>query len=240
MTGLKSGFSAGFSQILSNLLRPATDFLYPPVCLGCEKRISAKRFVCDNCLADELEPLPPRIEASVSGVLLPSNMIFQDALWVFHKKQLVQQLLHAIKYQGLPDLAVEMGELLGKRLGGNGTMSRNTILVPVPLHPARLRSRGYNQAEEIARGVQRVTGWPIAGNDVFKRIRNTRTQTGFTMEKRQENIASAFLLTYSGQPYETALIIDDVFTTGATVFEIARVLVPLLATQTAVATVALA
>jgi ComF family protein len=161
-------------------------------------------------------------------------------MWQFHKKQLVQELLHQIKYGGQPRLAVELGEILASRLVKSVEIPDLVVLVPVPLHPKRLKKRGYNQAERIAAGVAKVTGWPVLPDKALIRTKNTRTQTGFSLDMRQKNIAQAFELRYQGSQYELAIVIDDVFTTGATVFELCRHLTPALSKHTAVATLALA
>jgi predicted amidophosphoribosyltransferase len=181
----KSGFSSFFDRLVRAVTNPIVNLVYPRVCLGCGSRTPDDAFVCENCRIDELEPLPLRKSDSVSGVLLPQGMLFQDAVWQFHKKQLVQELIHQIKYGGQPGLAVELGEILASRLLQSVEIPNSVVLVPVPLHPKRLKKRGYNQAERIAAGVAKVTGWPVLPDTAVIRTKNTRTQTGFSLDMRQ-------------------------------------------------------
>ncbi len=227
-------------KIYSAALKLIAEWFYPPVCMGCSTGYYPDSFLCENCLRDELESLPPRMEASISQTVLPDGILFQDAVWAFHKNQLVQELLHAVKYGGMANLAVELGRKLGDRLKTDTSLPSDVILVPVPLHPNRRRKRGYNQAEEIAKGISERTGWEILPEGNLKRVKNTKTQTGFSMEKRQMNISQAFEFTPTGKTYQLAIIVDDVFTTGATVFELHKSIYPNLARKSAIATLAIA
>jgi ComF family protein len=86
----------------------------------------------------------------------------------------------------------------------------------VPLEPARLRSRGYNQAELLARVVARRLGLPLLPARAFRRVRATATQAGLTRPQRRENVRGAFEAQASAVKDRTILLIDDVMTTGAT------------------------
>lgn len=96
------------------------------------------------------------------------------------------------------------------------------FIVPIPLHPARLRERGFNQALEIARRVSKKTGIALLPN-VCKRVKNTASQTGLPWKERQKNIRSAFACEMDLTGKHIA-VLDDVMTTGATLNELARLL----------------
>jgi predicted amidophosphoribosyltransferase len=84
-----------------------------------------------------------------------------------------------------------------------------------------MRTRGYNQAEAIARGVAHATGGEVVGPEVIIRTRHTRTQTGFSLDQRRKNLDGAFLCTDPERLRgRDLLLVDDVFTTGATLFEL--------------------
>ncbi len=102
------------------------------------------------------------------------------------------------------------------------TLPRADRIIPVPLHPARLRERGFNQSLEIARWLSRYTGTPCTSRGA-RRTRNTAPQTGLSVEDRTANSRGAFAceLDLCG---ETVAVLDDVMTTGATVNELAKVL----------------
>jgi len=102
--------------------------------------------------------------------------------------------------------------------------SRNfDVIVPVPLHPARRRERGFNQAELLARSLSRLTGLPVML--VLERVRYTTTQTAFDRTERMENLRNAFRLRPARNVRGSrVLLVDDVLTTGSTLSECARVL----------------
>jgi predicted amidophosphoribosyltransferase len=103
---------------------------------------------------------------------------------------------------------------------------KKIIVVPIPLHPEKLKTRGFNQAELIARGFCRVTGYSLQ-NSGLVRVKNTQPMFGLNSQERQENIQSAFALGkqfHSRFPQTPVLLIDDIYTTGVTAKEAATVL----------------
>jgi ComF family protein len=102
----------------------------------------------------------------------------------------------------------------------------NVVFVPIPLHKAKLRKRGYNQAELLARGLGRKFGIRVV--DCLERVKSTKTQVGFSQKERAENIKGAFAVKQRYQPslkaFEQIILIDDVLTSGATLKEAAKVL----------------
>jgi ComF family protein len=130
-----------------------------------------------------------------------------------------QQAVHALKYGGLPriadDLATAMLDLRPRTDGPSA-------LIPIPLASKRLRERGYNQSEVLARALARKWRIPVLP-DLLVRTRETPTQTALTPETRLANVAGAFV---AAKPPASAvlIVIDDVFTTGATLAETARAL----------------
>lgn len=134
--------------------------------------------------------------------------------------------IHLLKYSGAERIADRFGFFMAKEIVADEELSTSDMIVPVPLHPARKRERGYNQSELIAGkiGVElRIRNeWHL-----LERIRQTQTQTLFDAEGRKKNIAGAFSM---GKHLKVAvkgkniLLIDDVITTGSTIRECARVL----------------
>lgn len=164
---------------------------------------------------------------STSDVILPESVYQQYALWNFDKGGALQDLLHALKYDGLAAVGEEVGTLLGRRLMDHYLSDyvwppEDYVLLPVPLHSLKLRMRGYNQARQIALGIERSTGIKIIEEDAVRRVRNTKSQTGFSVDKRMENIQGAFEIKVAHFiTGKVVIIVDDVFTTGATTFELA-------------------
>jgi ComF family protein len=127
----------------------------------------------------------------------------------------LREIIHALKYQGRRSTAPRLAALM--RQHGTGVLSGADCVVPVPLHRARERERGFNQAEDLARGL----GLPVAC--VLRRNRQTRPQVDLTATDRRENVADAFAVS-SAAPGPVVVLVDDVTTTGATLEACARVL----------------
>lgn len=134
----------------------------------------------------------------------------------YRKGSDVRNLLYKVKYKGYEELGVKMGRLIAAELSECGFFGGMDVIVPVPLHPDRLKLRGYNQSELIARGISEITGIPVDASSVL-RIRPTETQTHKSVHERWENVNGIFCL-HSPERFagKHVLIIDDVLTTGAT------------------------
>ena len=127
--------------------------------------------------------------------------------------------VHALKYGGLPRIADDLAAAMsGTRPLSDGP----SALVPIPLAPKRLRERGYNQSEMLARALARQWRIPVLV-DLLVRTRETPTQTTLTPETRLANVAGAFTAGTAFR-WATLVLVDDVFTTGATLAEAARAL----------------
>ena len=213
---------------LKRLKEGILEVLFPKVCTVCGLKLSNhENFVCNLCLNEKFEEAYRPGKRTTSDIMLPEGICLQHALWTFDKGGYLQELLHQLKYNRLIGVGEDIGRQLGKSLLKNPlftetTKSRKALLLPVPLHPNKRRMRGYNQAFHIAKGVKEVIKLHILKKESVIRIKNTRTQTGFSLEKRRKNIEGAFKVVHP-KMIENAVIvvIDDVFTTGATTFELA-------------------
>ncbi len=227
-----------------NVMSVLESVFFPRICLLCGVVVPEKgRLLCPFCLKETFEDPNPYHFSSCNGIILPENIEFQDALWEFDKGGKLQELLHALKYGGLSRLGKEIGFMLGQRLLEHPIFVhrdiKRYILVPVPLHPLKLRQRGYNQARAISEGVSQKTGIDVINYCNVMRSRFTPSQTGFTLNKRIENVRNAFKVTERQAVYgRKIIIIDDVFTTGATSFELASVCTEAGAASVAILTVA--
>lgn len=156
-----------------------------------------------------------------------------SASLAFEPSNVVAELLHKIKYERGQHLAVTWGRMLGREHAGYGFFDHADALVPIPLHPIREATRGYNQSLRLAEGISAVTGVPI--HPVAIRTRDTVTQTSLNGSERLQNVAGAFALSPEGREQLRQLaarcpddrpvhvvIIDDVITTGATSINCAR------------------
>jgi len=135
-----------------------------------------------------------------------------------------RQAVHSLKYGGLPRIADDLAlAMLPIRPPADGPL----VLIPIPLARKRLRERGYNQSEVLARALARQWRIPVVV-DVLVRTRETPTQTALTPDTRLANVRAAFAVANVQCPmingHWTLIIVDDVFTTGATLAEAARTL----------------
>ncbi len=142
----------------------------------------------------------------------------------YHKEGKYRNILHALKYRKGEEIGVVMGRIMAAELSRSGFFEGVDYIVPIPLHPAKQRKRGYNQSERIAEGVSHVTGIPVDCTSVVRR-KNTLSQTSKTRQQRQENMRDAFrLLQPERFKGKHILLLDDVFTTGATIGSCAEAL----------------
>ena len=216
------------------------DFLYPPACHLCQAPLTHGRYLCPSC-RDAL----PRVTAPLcqqcglpadgnipDGFTCPNcedqNFAFDFARAAFRARDGARELVHAFKYRRRIHLHRELGALAAEALDDPRITARDGwILVPVPLHWQRRQWRWFNQAEEIAAAMARLHNLPITR--ALHRSRATPQQILLTREQRLRNLKNAFRLTrherkhriLDGRP---VLLVDDVFTTGSTAHECAKVL----------------
>jgi ComF family protein len=158
-----------------------------------------------------------REEGSVDGLI---------STYSFHEEGRIQTLIHKLKYEGATSLGIELGRRVGPAVQSVLATSSVAGLVPVPLHPTKLRERGYNQSVYICKGISQVTGLRIYSL-LLERVKPTQSQTQLNVEERRANVRDAFAASreyrelISGQ---TFILVDDVITTGATVAACAQVL----------------
>jgi len=186
------------------------------VCPVCRHRWRAVRPPwCKRCGQPEPHFGPCRLCAEWPAALT----VVRSAVWLTDG---AREAVHALKYRGLPRIA---DDLAAAMVGVALPTDEASVLVPIPLAPKRLRERGYNQSEALARALSRL--WRIPVVDVLVRSRETATQTALTPETRLANVAGAFTpgRRLGVNPPATSLVlVDDVFTTGATLAEAARAL----------------
>ncbi len=220
---------------MSKLLHIANGFkrvVFPNVCVCCgREHTEQQRQICSFCLSNRFEDGNPQNNKVSSDSLLPDGIVVQHALWKFDKGGDLQNLLHQLKYERLTTVGRDLGRALGRRVQKHPAIvdlldDHQSVIVPVPLHYLKYRYRGFNQAFELAQGFQEI--WediPICDIDDIIRRKNTRTQTGFSLEKRLKNMQEAFRVKNKTLiKNRLCVIIDDVFTTGATTFELADTL----------------
>ena len=181
-----------------------------PECVACggllERPTSGP--VCAGCWRSLVEaPSPPAVCLGGKVGLAGAIGEYDGAL---------RATIHALKYEGRRSLAWRLSALMRDR--GVGVLTGADAVVPVPLHPSRRRSRGFNQAHDLARHL----GLPVC--DVLTRTRATSTQTDLPAEERRRNVRDAFALRCRVSLPGIVVLVDDVCTTGATLDACAGVL----------------
>ncbi len=209
------------------MLESFLSLLYPKICVHCKSSlVKGENNLCSTCL----EALPINEKLNDFQELrhdIFSSFLFKNLFYFlkFYKSGIAQSLLHQIKYEGNTDLAIELGNWYGNELAKKGYKNIFNLVVPVPLHKKKLRKRGYNQSEFIAKGLVNVLGSDMDQNFLL-RIINNPTQTHKNRIERMENVNNIFKLSSHRHSCDSKiLLVDDVITTGATLESCARVLI---------------
>ena len=221
--------------MLSKLARSALDLVFPIHCAGCGREGG---ILCDECVdgLDKLTQPYCRICAApgVAGVCrwcLQYPPGFDSLRSPYRFEGPVRDAIHALKYRGVKAAADSLGGLMARHLElrasspwqGSRWPSRVDALIPVPMHPRRLHSRGYNQSALLAREIGKALDLPVM-EDHLVRTRNSRPQVeAESQQERRNNVAGNFECRADITGL-TALLIDDVATTGSTLSECAHAL----------------
>jgi competence protein ComFC len=189
-------------SLMRRWLRAGIQLVFPPRCAGCGR---VDEFWCARCqveidaipLATHVEPCSPLVAVAFTGTHTGK---LQEAQW-------------ALKYDNMPEIAEPLGQRLAERfLMLNWTID---MIVPVPMHAARLRERGYNQAQLLGEYAARQLTIPCIA-EAIRRLRQTQSQVTLNAQERLANMQDAFEANPQLVTDQTILLIDDVYTTGAT------------------------
>ncbi len=196
------------------LLKDFIELIYPPLCpcCGMEERMNNGLF-CLYCYHN----LPFTTTNGVEHALVGKDEMLENvtSLFYYDGSGLVKEILQEIKYKNNRKLAYNLGRVLGKSILKQIGESK-TIIIPVPLHTKKLRQRGYNQAEEIGRGIQAVVDLPL--RNVLRRKTHHISATRVGKEQRMSRLMNAYGIKKEiGEDIHQVVIVDDVITTGATI-----------------------
>lgn len=225
-------------SVLANLnsLGAIASLFYPPVCTICSANVASREYLCEECEAKITRIVPPfcakcsePFEGAITGPFTCANcahrtIYFDAAVSAYRSRGIVRRIILDFKYGRRLYLRHLVARWLFAALDDDRLrQKRFDVIIPVPLHPARERERGFNQAAllaELASAQMSLQTRPL-----LERTRYTTTQTAFDRAERMENLHGAFRLRKSADVRKLrVLLIDDVLTTGSTLSECARVL----------------
>ena len=230
---------SGIDQPLGAIRRAGDALLslfYPPHCAGCGASTESGIHVCTGC-ADKVTRIEPPFcrvcsqpfDGAITDEFTCSNCAerefhFDCAVTRCMSKGVVRDFIHRFKYDREFYLRHALAEWAAEALDDPRLLARPfDFLIPVPLHSARQREREFNQAEAIAHLLGKRAGVPVYR--ALKRVRFTTTQTRLDRHERMENLRGAFRVRHPARVLSRhLLLVDDVFTTGSTADECARVL----------------
>jgi competence protein ComFC len=212
------------------------SLFYPANCELCGEAVAEDEYLCAGCQGQALKIVPPFCEkcsepffGAIDQEFTCANcahrrLDFDAAVSAYRSRGIVRLAILRFKYRGDLHLRHPIGRWLLEAMKDSRVGHRIfDIIISVPLHPARLRERGFNQAELLAQILSAETSIPVYL--ALERIRYTTTQTAFDRVERMENLRGAFRLRKNNVVRNSrVLLVDDILTTGSTLSECARVL----------------
>lgn len=204
---------------IKSILVPLLDLVYPNLCISCDEEDPVQNSCfCVDCL-DELpfahlhDQRDNIVEKFFWGRLIVEK---GTALFYFHKGEMVQEMIHRLKYKNQAFIGTSLGIEFGNQLLWSHFMEDIDLIIPIPIHNSKKKKRHYNQSALIAKSMSKVTGVPWSDKLIAK-IKKTTSQTDKTRDGRIENLQGSFEAVDSKSlEGKHILIIDDILTTGAT------------------------
>lgn len=219
-------------------LKPVINFIFPPVCSICKTHFISEEEtgICPHCLSEVKyigsplcilcgKPFYSEVLTDhLCGDCITGERYFSKARAVGYYDGVLRKAIHLFKYKLKIYLSLTLGNIMSYQMQYLLKGDTYHSIIPVPLHPKRLRERGFNQALFLARSVSRKYEIPL-DRDSLTRDRWTKPQVGLSERERKNNVKNAFyLLNNSKVKDKDILLVDDVYTSGNTAEECSRVL----------------
>lgn len=208
------------------------DFLFPKRCVACKKQGS---YICSDCfsrISFNAKPICPICNRpSINGLTHPKCAKKYSLNGVFYAvvlNKITKKIIYAIKYPPfLKDLIPDITDLFYESISQNESfyaiLKKKPILIPIPLSDEKLRQRGYNQAELLAKALAEKLNLPVL--NLLQRTKNTQPQFGLSKIERGKNMKNAFEINKKTlNSTKIAFLIDDIMTTGSTLIEAGKIL----------------
>lgn len=220
-------------SILSICWHAVLEVLFPSCCAACgQKLMQEEQAVCSSCIASIVRTEHAYLPNNGIDMLLAERMKSErhkihyehGAAFAYYNRergQGLRQLIERGKFGNQPNPRIFdiLGRIAASEYTGSVLLEDIDLLVPVPLHPRRLRERGFNQAEYICKGIHDITKIPI-DTEHLMRVRNNPHQSRSMLDKREENVKNLFAIRYPEEwKGKHILLVDDVITSGSTIFE---------------------
>jgi len=230
---------------MKKLIQDFFSLVFPDSCYSCQGvLLQGEHKICTACRGNlpfthyhKLNPSNNPVTQKFFGKI---PILHGLAFLQFAKDGKVQRLLHHIKYKNEPELAEMLGNWYGSELF-ESTLSKDfDIVLPVPLHPKKLKIRGYNQSDYFGKGLSSQLQIPFYDN-VLLRNTHSSTQTKKSRYERWQNVSSIFDVAHPEEiTNKSILLVDDVVTTGATLEACAKILLEINIKAISIATIAIA
>ncbi len=230
-------------KFLTQAIDDVLDLIYPRICFCCQEETPTPGE--NTCLECRMQLPYTNIHKqrtnSFTERFLGRVPLHTGASYYHYKKGgLVRKLIYQLKYHGKKEIGVEIGRAYGRELIDTELYKDIDLIVPVPLHPQRKRTRGYNQSDMFAMGLSEAMGIPWKA-DALKRIKSTSTQTQKGKFERLANMDNVFKVkSESILRGKHILLVDDVLTTGATMEVCGNRLSEIRGAKVSMATIAMA
>lgn len=198
---------------IQTIVRSIVDLFFPARCLGCNEVVSSTMPICVNCTI-QLPFTHWKMDTENEAYLKINNFCeikAANSLLFFEKQNLTQKLLHALKYKNQP----QIGTLLAQKIKLNLDEHRFDGIIIIPIHPKKMRERGYNQVKSFAEEISKRFGIPLLEGFLYRKEYN-KSQTSKSRQERFSSLSSAFDIQKT-QISGHYLLIDDLLTTGSTI-----------------------
>lgn len=207
-------------KVLSDLLDDFLSLLFPRICYGCGNHLLRNEdVICVECRVLIPQTGYHNIPGNPVEQLFWGRCVVERAssFSFYNRGSRIRKLIHALKYKGIREIGTELGAIYGNSLKLSGFLDGIDLIIPVPLHSSKERSRGFNQSLLISEGIASATGIALLNNTLVRPVR-TQTQTKRSRYERWTNVEDIFKVAApENLRAKHILLVDDVITTGSTV-----------------------